>query len=370
MSETIPNLIFDIGNYSIKAGMSTEKNPKFIIPSAFPAGETDFPIDQAIPKDKKVEFCIKNGEILNKDRLIFIIASIFADYFPDEEDEPTKLRVIFGNTPYSSKKTINSLVEIAFDILPATEILIKPPALFTLSLFTQITSICVDVGHDITHVVPLEEGYVVPKAISRTFAAGSAIDMFVASYHSKITECQTWDQYSNSSNFKENHAKVSKTNIEDVLGEEDNDYEICSYMAGELLFNPSLFEAACSDDQEVPSDRISSLMETDSIQSLIKKSIENCDLKNRGALWNNIILTGGTSKIQGFKERLQSELEKIAPSMITPKVILSDDPQLSCWLGEKMCVQFAETEKWFTKEQYDEDPKKASDYFLQYGNLL
>ena len=55
----INNLILDIGDYSIKAGMSNEKNPRFIIPSAFPAGETDFPIDQKIPNDKKVEFCIK-----------------------------------------------------------------------------------------------------------------------------------------------------------------------------------------------------------------------------------------------------------------------------------------------------------------------
>lgn len=370
MTSDYINLIIDIGDYTIKAGLSTEKIPKYIIPSAFPEGETDFPIDQKIPNDKKVEFCVKNGEIANKDRLIFILASIFAEYFPDEENEPTNLRVVYGNIPYSSKKTINALAEIAFEILPACEILIKAPALFTSSMFTQTTSICIDVGHDVTHVVPLEDGYVVQKAIFRTFAAGSAIDMFVASFHSKIAECQTWEQYSNANSFKESHAKTAKTDIEDILEEEEDDDKICGYMCGELLFKPTLFEAAIPEDQETPSDRISLLMETESIQSLIKKSIENCDLKNRGTLWSNIILTGGTSKIEGFKERLLVEIQKIAPSTITPKIILADKPLFSCWDGGKVCVQFSQTEKWFTKDQYEEDPSKVSDYFMQYGNLL
>ena len=370
MSESVTTLIYDIGSYSIKAGMSTETVPRFTISSAFPVGETDFPIDQEIPKDKLVEFCIKNGEILNKDRLIFILASVFAEYFPEEEDEPGKLRIVFSNIPYSSKKTTRTLAEVAFDVLSADEILIKPPALFTLSGYTQMTSICLDVGHDIAHVVPLEDGYVVPKGIFRTFAAGSAINMFVAAYRSKLAECQTWEQYLDTSSFKESHSKTAKDSIEDALENEENDDEICGYTCGELLFNPSLFEAACPEDQDEPSEKVSTLMETESVQSLIKKSIESCDLKNRGTLWNNIILTGGTSKIEGFKERLQSELEKISPSMITPKVIFADDQQLSCWLGAKLCVQFIESEKLFTKEQYDEDPAKVDSYFLQYGNLL
>ncbi|KAK8863723.1 hypothetical protein M9Y10_011413 [Tritrichomonas musculus] len=369
MTEEFSTLIYDIGSYSIKAGMNTDKSPRFIISTAFPAGETDFPLEKQIPEDSKVEFCVKNGEIVNKERLIFIVASIFAEYFPEEEDEPSKLRIVFSNIPYSSKKTIGTLAEIAFEILPADELLIKPPALFTLSLYTQMTSICVDIGHDVTHVVPLEDGYVVPKGIMRTFAGGSAIDMFVAAYHDKLTEFQTWGQYLKAIKFKESNAKVAKENIEDEISEEESDDAICGYMCGELLFNPSLFEAANPDDQSLPTERVSSLMETESVQALISKSIEQCDLKNRGALWNNIILTGGTSKIAGFKERLQAELEKIAPTMINPKVIFADDPQLSCWSGCKLCVQFSQTEKWFSKDQYDDDPSKASDFFLQYGNL-
>lgn len=361
-----PVLIFDIGSYSIKAGMSNEAKPKYIIPSAFPSGDTKFPIDKEIPMSSPVDLCIVNGEIQNKERFDFIIASIYAEYFPNEDQDPNNLYLMFSNVPYSSHKTINSIAEVAFDILPGEQLLIKPPALFTLAQYPQLTALCVDIGHDITHVVPIEDGFICSTGVARSFSAGSALNYFISSYQLRLDQCTTWQNYSDANKYKIEHAIVSKTCLEDELNKNLTDDQVTGYTCGELLFSPSLYEAATPEGQQ-PSERVSSLMECDSIFNLIKHSIENCDMKNKNNLWSNIILTGGSSQIPGLKERLQDKLCAICPPMSTPKITVADDPILSCWQGGTICSQFIDTETWLSKDQYHDDESSVIKTFVQYG---
>lgn len=360
----IPTLIFDIGSYSIKVGLNNEEKPHQIM-SAFPEGDTNFPIYQEIKNDSKVDFCIQNGEIVNKERLSHIVETIFEEYFPNPDNSE---RVVFSNTPYSTTKTINSLLEFAFELLPVHEVLIKPPAFFSLTPYSRATTLCVDIGHDVTHVVPVEDGYVISPGILKTGAAGSAIDLFVTSYRNKNTELHNWGQYCDIREFKQQNIQVAPKSLHAEISGSTNNDSNCGYVFGELLFNPKLFEAAIPEGQQ-PSERISSLMETDSLQKLIYNSIQLCDMQNKGALWNRIILTGGSSQINGLKERLQFELEKLCPSGATPKVTIEKEPTYACWNGAKIYAQYSEPDRWFTRDQYNEDPSGSHQKFIQYGSL-
>lgn len=365
MSEnSIPTLIFDIGSYSIKTGLSSEDKPHKVM-SAFPEGDVNFQIYQEIPRDSKVDFCVKNGDITNKDRFSYIIQTIFDEYF--DKDDSENRRMVFSNIPYSTNKTINQFLEIAFELLPVHEVLIKPPAFFSLTPYSQTTTLCVDIGHDVTHIVPVEAGFVISPGILKSGAAGSAIDLFVTSYKTKHTELENWGQYCDIHDFKEQNIVVAPKSLHAEIGGKSDDSN-CGYIFGELLFNPKLFEAAIPEGQHA-SERISSLMETDSLQKLIYNSIQLCDMQNKGALWNRIILTGGCSQIKGLKERLQFELEKLCPSGATPKVSVENDPIYTCWNGAKTYAQYSEPDRWFTKEQYAEDPSGSHQKFIQYGSL-
>ena len=368
MSENnIPTLIFDIGSYSIKTGLNNEEKPHQIM-SAFPASDPNFPIYQEISKDTKVDFCIKNGDITNKERFKYIIETIFDEYFPNgDKDDGSSKRMVFSNIPYSTNKTISYFLEIAFELLPVHEILIKPPAFYSLTPYSQSTTLCVDIGHDVTHIVPVEDGYVISPGILKSYVAGSAIDLFVTSYRTKNTELEKWGQYCDIREFKEQNIIVAPKSLHAEIGGK-NDDSSCGYVFGELLLNPKLFEAAIPEGQHA-SERISSLMETDSLQKLIYHSIQLCDMQNKGALWNRVILTGGCSQIKGLKERLQFELEKLCPSGATPKVSVEKDPIYTCWNGAKTYAQYSEPDRWFTKEQYAEDPSGSHQKFIQYGSL-
>ena len=54
-----------------------------------------------------------------------------------------------------------------------------------------------------------------------------------------------------------------------------------------------------------------------SLTQLIRQSLSNVDVDLRGVLLGNIVVTGGTSLIPGFVDRLYNEIAAIAPGVIS-----------------------------------------------------
>jgi actin-related protein 6 len=71
----------------------------------------------------------------------------------------------------------------------------------------------------------------------------------------------------------------------------------------------------------------------------IVQSIQSCDALYRPALYQNIVLTGGTAKIPYLKERLEVELRSVAPCNVSIRVYLPNHPELYAWEGAKILVQ-------------------------------
>ncbi len=93
----------------------------------------------------------------------------------------------------------------------------------------------------------------------------------------------------------------------------------------------------------------------DSIQDLTYKSIQECDVDVRRDLYQNIILSGGTTMYEGINERLLSEIEKRAPKAISVKVIASPDRKYAVWRGGSTLTSLSTfASMWITKEDYDE----------------
>ncbi|OHT17589.1 Actin family protein [Tritrichomonas foetus] len=358
----IPTMLFDLGSYNIRASLTTDEKPRFIIPSAFPTGEHDFEIDKPIPPECTPSFAISDGEVDNEDRMTYLFASIFDSIFPSDQPEPIDLRVVLTNAPYPSKKHTSYISQMTFEILQADSIIMKPPALYTLTQFSLPTCICVDVGFDVTHIVPIQDNFVCSPAVMRSTAAGSAVDLYVAVDHLQIENVTTWEQMERARKIKEQVAVVA-LNYEDEIEDPEKEFP-CT--CGELLFNTPLFELATPEDQE-PDERVATLTEEPTVAALIKKSIEQCDLNMRGKLWQNIIVSGGSTKMKGFRERLLQDLTSISPSTITPKLRFPDDPSLAAWYGQKLCINFSNSEPWFNRLEYEEDPEGVYRKFIQYG---
>ena len=75
------------------------------------------------------------------------------------------------------------------------------------------------------------------------------------------------------------------------------------------------------------------------IVEAIVESINQCDDIYRAAMYNNVLLVGGNATIPGYRERVESELRKLAPTNYPVRVYLPNDPVSFAWDG---AVQFSQ----------------------------
>merc|ERR1712173_517838 len=88
------------------------------------------------------------------------------------------------------------------------------------------------------------------------------------------------------------------------------------FRAPEVLFQPSFIG-----------------QEAEGVHKLIFQSIMKCDVDIRRDLWKNVVCSGGTTMFENMADRLQVELEKLAPQSMDVKIIAPPERKYSVWIG-------------------------------------
>ena len=83
-----------------------------------------------------------------------------------------------------------------------------------------------------------------------------------------------------------------------------------------------------------------------------------CDVDmNISALQENILLSGGTALLPGFRERLQNEIISLSASPAGNKirVLAPAERKYSVWIGGSILSSLTTFEQmWISKQEYDE----------------
>ena len=110
------------------------------------------------------------------------------------------------------------------------------------------------------------------------------------------------------------------------------------FRASEILFNPSFIgnELAGIHDQ-------------------IYTSIQKCDIDIRKSLYNDIVLSGGSTMFPGLSSRVEKELKAIVPSAMKVRVIAPPERKYSVWIGGSILASLSSFhQQWITSEEYNE----------------
>ena len=78
-------------------------------------------------------------------------------------------------------------------------------------------------------------------------------------------------------------------------------------------------------------------------------------------LYENIVLSGGTSKFKGLKERFEKEIKALVPESIKKqiKITLNPDGQYATWIGGSIMSSLSTFKsKWITRKEYEEQGSK------------
>ena len=61
-------------------------------------------------------------------------------------------------------------------------------------------------------------------------------------------------------------------------------------------------------------------VDSPTLPNLIQQTVSKCPMDLRREMWQSIYLSGGTTLIEGFAERLETELKLIAPPSVAVQV--------------------------------------------------
>jgi len=115
------------------------------------------------------------------------------------------------------------------------------------------------------------------------------------------------------------------------------------FMAPEALFDPELIVAGNG---------------IKGLAVMTSESIKACDTDVRAPLYENIILSGGTTLYAGLPERLEKDMDALAPKTGMVKIVAPEDRYFSVWCGGSTLSSLATFEaQWITKEEYEEQGK-------------
>jgi actin-related protein len=277
-----------------------------------------------------------------------------------------------------------------------TELLMEKlqvPALFVskaavLSAFSngRATALVLDLGAGQASAVPVQEGYVLQRALLRSSLAGERLqDMllehlrqrqfelrppyefqrhevvpgrFEVRERPEATSWHTTESYRRwtlrelARDIKESVLRVSETPFSDEQqqGVPQPSYELPDgrlldlglerFRIPETLFRPA--PGAQSPEPSLP--------------QMVWRAVQACDADLRRDLLQSIVVTGGTSLLTGLTERLSRELHELAPQrcrLIAPN--FSAERRFSPWIGGSILASLGSFQQmWISKQEYEE----------------
>jgi actin-related protein 3 len=346
--------------------------------------------DEAMGKSSTHQICypIRHGIIDNWDNMERLWQRCMYEYMRCEPDEHY---VMLTEPPMNPPENREYTAEIMFETFNVPGLYIAVQAVLALAASwskkdaqRSLTGTVVDSGDGVTHVIPVADGYVIGSAIKHIPLAGKSVTHFIQQLMRDRKEpIPAEDSFEVARTVKEMYSYVCPDLVKEY-GKYDTNPEkyfksfegthkgtgknwTCDvgyerFLGPEVFFNPEIF----SGDYITP------------LPDVVDESILKCPIDVRRGLYNNIVLSGGTTMFKDFGRRLQRDIKrnvdkrmkmnferltkmKVAvnantASAIDVNVVNHSRQRYAVWFGGSM---LASTGQFYnlcvTKAQYDEE---------------
>lgn len=368
MTEEVANemkaMVIDNGSGMCKAGFAGEQQPRSVFPEVIGkpksagvligVGSKELYIGEDAQQKRgvlKLSYPIESGIIKDWEEMEQIW---YHTIYNELRVDPAEYSALLTEAPLNPKINREKMIQIFFETFKVPNFYVAIQAVLSLYAAGRTTGIVVDSGDGVTHTVPIFEGYSIPHAIMKILLAGRDLTKYLF----KILTERGWNFTTTGEqeivreikekmcfvalDFEEAMSKsLSSNEFEKSYTLPDGQVMVIGnerFRCPEYLFKPSL------DGRE-----------HDGMDQLTYKSIMKCDMDVRKDLYENVILSGGSTMYEGLPERLEKELKELAPKTMEINITAMPERKYSVWIGGSIISSLATFQSmWISKEEYDE----------------
>ncbi|WP_282694953.1 actin family protein [Streptomyces sp. CC208A] len=365
MSDFAGALVVDLGSGMVKAGRAEDEMPSAHFPAIVGVPKSDVVMAGSESKtayvgtqaqEKRdvltINYPVKSGIIEDWRMAEQLLEHLFSH---ELTIDPQDFRVLAATAPNAPAEHQERLVTILFERFEVAGCQLVSSAELVMATAGSSTGLVVDIGDGFCTVVPVVEGRQVRTAVVRSDLGGNVV---TEAMQTSLAE-EGIDLRTSSASFevvrsvKEQVCFVAADYAQETERGQAAAVElpdgtvirptVSRFKAPEILFDPQLFG-----------------YQTQGLAALVSEAIGKADPAHRAALWNNVVLAGGTSALPGLKERLAAELTTLSPKeKIT--VTVPQDSRHATWKGGSILAQrpgFAD--RWITAALYEEHGPEAA----------